>query len=223
MASFVGTNKEFRQYIGPRLRNLVQQFTKKHKAEVSACEHCGTKESLESAHVRGRDRNEIIDLVLKDSTSNGVATVDIAVFEERFRCEHQPLERSILILCKSCHKKYDSKTTNSILKSETEDKSAVTEHDESYLPITLVPSDPDTFRKRLLLSKQATIEIFYSDDRVESKLWNASRFSSSSNVFGNLRSRPEFRSGKWQANGIIKVNVKVLNLKGTLPFNCYVV
>ena len=64
MASFIGTNKEFRRYMGPRLRNLVQQITKSHKAEISACEHCGTKENLESAHVHGRNRNDIIDLSL---------------------------------------------------------------------------------------------------------------------------------------------------------------
>jgi hypothetical protein len=92
MASFIGTNQEFRRYIGPRLRNLVQQLTKKHKAEIAACEHCGTKNDLESAHVKGRDRNEIIDLVLEQFTTNGVVTVDLNVFEEKFKDEHHPLE-----------------------------------------------------------------------------------------------------------------------------------
>ena len=67
MASFIGTNKELRRYIGPRLRNLVQQITKNHKADIAACEYCGNSENLESAHVRGRDRNEIIDLVRADT------------------------------------------------------------------------------------------------------------------------------------------------------------
>jgi hypothetical protein len=61
---FTGTNREFKRYIGPRLRNLVQMITKKHKATVAACEHCGVGEDLESAHIRGRDRNQIIDLLL---------------------------------------------------------------------------------------------------------------------------------------------------------------
>lgn len=211
MASFVGTNKEFRRYIGPRLRNLVQQFTKNHKAEISACEHCGSKENLESAHVHGRDRNDIIDLVLKEYTRNGLATVDIAVFEELFKVEHQPLEKAILILCKSCHKKYDSTTPKSVSVTEVDNQSPVTENNESYLPITLEPSDPDLFKQKLLLTKQATIETFYSDGGIESTSWNASRFSASSSVFGNLRSRPEFRSGNWQAKGIIKAHVKVTN------------
>ena len=49
----------------------------------------------------------------------------------------------------------------------------------------------------------------YIDGRIEQKPWDASRFSVSSNLFGNLRSRPEFRSGNWQAQGIVKVHVRV--------------
>ena len=214
MASFVGTNKEFRRYIGPRLRNLVQQFTKNHKAKISACEHCGSKENLESAHVHGRDRNEIIDLVLSENTHNGIVTVDIANLEERFKEEHHPLEKSILILCRGCHKKYDSKAPQDIsLTQETENinnKPHEAVNNEGYLPITLEPSDPDIFKQELLTSKQAIIETSYSDGRIESRPWNASRFSITSNVFGNLRSRPEYRSGNWQSRGIVKVHVKVV-------------
>lgn len=214
MASFVGTNKEFRRYIGPRLRNLVQQFTKNHKAKVSACEHCGSKENLESAHVHGRDRNEIIDIVLNENTHNGIATVDIGMFEDRFKEEHHPLEKSILILCRSCHKKYDSKTPQPISTHQAtivpQDQSTVSVNNEGYLPIILEPSDPDIFKQELLLTKQAEIETTYSDGRVEKKPWNATKFSISSNVFGNLRSRPEYRSGNWQSRGIIKVHVKVV-------------
>lgn len=214
MASFVGTNKEFRRYIGPRLRNLVQQFTKNHKAEISACEHCGSNENLESAHVHGRDRNEIIDLVLDENTHNGIATVDIGMFEERFKDEHHPLEKSILILCRGCHRKYDSKSPQPTqahqATTDTQTESPASVNNEGYLPITLEPSDPDTFKQELLVSKQAEIETTYSDGRVEYKPWNAARFSVSSNVFGNLRSRPEYRSGNWQSKGIIKVHVKVI-------------
>ena len=58
MAAFVGTNKEFRKYIGPRLRNLVRQITQKYKKEVGTCQHCDTKADLQAAHVHGRGRNE---------------------------------------------------------------------------------------------------------------------------------------------------------------------
>jgi hypothetical protein len=122
MASFIGTHQEFRRYIGPMLRNLVQQITKIHKAEISACEHCGSKENLESAHVKGRNRNEIIDGVLKEFTTNEMITVNLSVFEKKFKEEHRPIEKSILILCRDCHKLYDepeqSASKQEILKLE---------------------------------------------------------------------------------------------------------
>ena len=215
MASFIGTNQEFKRFIGPRLRNLVQQITKNHKAKVATCEHCGSEKNLESAHVHGRDRNEIIDLILAESTNNGVVTVELSKFEEKFINEHQPLEKSILILCRDCHGKYDSRQSNQDA-MESKNNFQFTQvpiaHNVSgeYLPITLEPSDPNIFKKELLNSRNAIIETTYADGRVESRPWNASRFSVSSNVFGNLRSRPEYRSGNWQTRGIKQVHVRIV-------------
>ena len=215
MASFIGTNQEFKRFIGPRLRNLIQQITKNHKAEVASCEHCGSKENLESAHVHGRDRNEIIDLILTDYTNNGVITVELSKFEEKFIYEHHPLEKSILILCKECHGKYDSYPINKVVtepQNNNKPNESPTRHNnpDIYLPITLEPPDPKNFKKELLISKKAIIETTYFDGRVESRPWDASRFSISSNVMGNLRSRPEYRAGNWQTRGIKQVHVKVV-------------
>ena len=60
-----------------------------------------------------------------------------------------------------------------------------------------------------IVSKTAIIETSYNDGRVERKTWNAAKFRASSSVFGNLRSRPEYRSGNWQSRNIEKVHVKV--------------
>lgn len=215
MASFVGTNQEFRRYIGPRLRNLVQQITKNHKAEVSICEHCGTKKDLESAHVQGRDRNQIIDLVLNEYTHNDIVTVDINVFEEQFKQEHHPINKSILILCRSCHRKYDSKVVQELQIKHEESKPQVQAqtfkvNGNGVLPITLEPTDPNIFKNDLLVFKKAEIQTTYSDGRIEQKPWIVTKLKASSNVIGNLRSRPEYRSGNWQSKGIIKVHVKVL-------------
>lgn len=111
MATFTGSHLEFRRYIGPRLRNFVNLITKKHKAKVSKCQHCDKKAELESAHIVGRDRIQIIEQILQPFLKLEVVTVDISTFEELFRKEHVPLEKSILILCRSCHKKYDAKAT----------------------------------------------------------------------------------------------------------------
>jgi hypothetical protein len=79
-----------------------------------------------------------------------------------------------------------------------------------HLPITLTPSDPNEFREHFLLSRLAEIVITYRDGRVERKNWKGLNFSASSNVIGNLRSRPQFRDGQWQAEGIESIAVRVV-------------
>ena len=77
------------------------------------------------------------------------------------------------------------------------------------LPIDLFPADLDIFKDSLLRSRKAKIEITYSNGTTEVKNWNVNRFNGSSNIKGNLRSRPDFRSGKWQASGIERIAVRV--------------
>ena len=75
------------------------------------------------------------------------------------------------------------------------------------LTITFEPSDEQVFKQKLLLIKQAIIETHYANGTVESKVWNIDRFNASSNLLGNLRSRPEFRAGNWQEAGIAHVHL----------------
>ena len=77
------------------------------------------------------------------------------------------------------------------------------------LPITLDPQDSADFLDALLRTKEAWLEVSYSDGRKEVRRWDASRMSTSSNVIGNLRSRPEFRNGTRQKNGIASLRVSV--------------
>ncbi len=113
MASFVGTNEEFKRYIGPMLRNLVQRLTKKYKSEIGCCQHCGATDSLEAAHVHGKDRGVITDKILNDYSNNNVVTIDLAGFEQHFRTEHEVIDETILILCRSCHLYYDANNHSS--------------------------------------------------------------------------------------------------------------
>jgi len=214
MASFIGTNKEFRRYIGPMLRNLVQQITRKYRSTISACQHCGGEMQLQSAHVHGRNRNEIIDHILAKFTYNNVVTVDLIIFEKHFKDEHIPLEKTILILCRKCHMKYDSNDNITSQEQETKDvdnqSRSVEGNTYEILPIALEPNDPDVFKRELLVSKRAEIEISYTDGSVERKMWIADRFRMSSSVMGNLRSRPAFRQSNWRINGIKTVHVKII-------------
>jgi hypothetical protein len=207
MASFTGTKKEFRRYVGPRLRNLVQQITKDHRLRISSCEHCGSAAGLQAAHVRGRDRNQIIDLILDRLTREETFTIDIVEFEKSFKAEHEPLETAILILCSACHKQYDLPTRSQRI---SEGNSSLNVERDGYLPINFVPADSDEFKRELLRTRTAEIITTYRDGRVETKVWNAQNFRATSNVIGNLRSRPEFRNGNWQSRGIREVTVCIL-------------
>lgn len=82
------------------------------------------------------------------------------------------------------------------------------------LPITLKPTTEITFKQALLESKTAEIVIYYKDGRIQRRKWDANRFKETSDVMGNLRSRPEFRKDVWKNSGIDRVEVEVIsNLK----------
>ena len=75
------------------------------------------------------------------------------------------------------------------------------------LPITLEPANSKDFLTKLLRTKEAWMEISFADGLKEVRPWDAAHMAPSSNVLGNLRSRPEFRQGAWQKNGITGLRV----------------
>ena len=77
------------------------------------------------------------------------------------------------------------------------------------LPIILDPVNSREFLQALLRTREAWLEVSYDDGRKEVRRWDASRMSASSNVIGNLRSRPEFRAGRWQERGIVQVRASI--------------
>jgi len=78
------------------------------------------------------------------------------------------------------------------------------------LPIAIDPSDPDQFRDAFIANGRAIMSIHFDDGRIEEEQWLCQRFSPSSNVIGNLRSKPKFRSNVWQRLGITKVIVRII-------------
>ena len=208
MATFEGSNKDFKRWIGPRLRNLVNLITKKHRVAVGACEHCGSKEELESAHVHGRDRTEIIDLILGNEVQdNLVIRLDLDRFEQEFRSAHEPFENVFLILCRNCHRKYDFYAASSVPQAGGASRPDAPHND--VLPISFDPHGAVACKQALLIEKVAEISVVYADGRTEVRHWDASRFSDDSNLIGNIRSRPDLRQGIWQSRGIVKVHVRV--------------
>ena len=166
MASFVGTKEEFKRYVGPMLRNLVQQLTRKHKMEVGQCEHCGTTEMLEAAHIHGKDRGALIDKILNDYTNNNVVTIDLANFEQHFRKEHRIIDETILILCRSCHSKYDSQPP--IDNSQKEQKEKVPTHKSRENLIQASHSKAPS-GKRLFSNQEIQFKISEAAQRLSSR------------------------------------------------------
>ena len=79
----------------------------------------------------------------------------------------------------------------------------------SSLPISLDPENAAAFLAALLRTKEAWLEVLYSDGRKEIRRWDASLMRPSSSVMGNLRSRPEFRAGTWRDNGVARLRVSI--------------
>ena len=92
---------------------------------------------------------------------------------------------------------------------EPPDSSPVVRREEDTLPITLDPPTAEAFRDALLRKREARIFEFYRDGRTIERHWNANNMSESSNVLGNLRSRPQYRKGAWKGLGIQSLTVYV--------------
>ena len=111
---FIGDLKSFNDFIGHRLKNIIPSLTKKYKREIGKCEHCGiTNKEFDAAHKHDFSRKKIIEKILSDFRVDDVKyKVDLIDFEEKYKLEHTPISKVILVLCKSCHTLYDAKKNN---------------------------------------------------------------------------------------------------------------
>jgi hypothetical protein len=76
----------------------------------------------------------------------------------------------------------------------------------SNLDIVYSSESEESFKQELLANKKAYIKLYYTNGSSEIKEWNASRFSSTSRVDGNLRSG--YLRG-WKERGIFKAELAV--------------
>lgn len=212
MAVFVGTIEEFKRYIGPRVKNVVNAMTKGYRKDIGKCEHCSGANDLQSAHIAGKERPGIIADVLKDHTHNAQINIDLEHFESALKEKHYPLNETILVLCKPCHTEYDKKEPPTLDVEILDKGSELTSTEREILEITLDPPNPDDFKNALIRSKRAKIITMFSNGERRTSEWKAEGITTKSKIFGNLRSRREFRSGNWQKNGIAKVVVHVLQV-----------
>lgn len=109
MAQFEGTIKEFTKFIGAYARLKVAFIAVKYKKQIGKCEDCAsTTKVLEAAHINGMERPILIGNILSQFIEGDLVKIDLNEFEERFVDAHTPIEKTIRILCKECHRRYDN-------------------------------------------------------------------------------------------------------------------
>jgi len=122
MAIFEGTLQEFHDFLGPRIRNKVQNMTKKPRLERDGkcegwdgtCLEGDELKELHSAHIHGQERRTIIENVLSPYICGGIVKCDdIGAIEKEILDAHRPIKGHFKFLCPKCHPKYDSKKTAS--------------------------------------------------------------------------------------------------------------
>jgi len=112
---YKGSKKNFNKYFSGYARNLVQNITKKYKKEVGKCEDCGVSNiELDAAHIHGRGRKDIINDILNNFRGIDIVEVNLDDFETMFIKAHKPINQTIKILCKKCHRAYDNKPEEKI-------------------------------------------------------------------------------------------------------------
>lgn len=107
----------------------------------------------------------------------------------------------------------------SAVASRTDDRAAVMPDPDyrstgAVLPITLDPQPESVFLDAALRQGRAWITVEYRDGRRTVDEWKMPRLSKDSRILGNLRSRPDFRQGHWQAKGIVRVRVSASRPSG---------
>lgn len=114
MATFVGTEEEFNHFLMPRICNYIQTLTKPVKRSMNnICQHCGQKKELHAAHIKGRERKDIVhNLLQKYKTADGYQ-VNLNRFKQEIKSVHEPVNECFLFLCQDCHTKYDTDETGS--------------------------------------------------------------------------------------------------------------
>src|SRR5271169_2316455 len=109
MAKFEGSVQEFHHYVGPRIRNAINIFVRKERnSRNGICEHCNKRETiLDAAHIHGRKRRDIIEIILSSYEIDGIVRCDIEAVEREILDGHGVIADTFKFLCKDCHVQYD--------------------------------------------------------------------------------------------------------------------
>ena len=120
MAQFTGDFKSFNKYLGPFVRNRVNQITRPHRdGKNGICAHCNNQfKELDSAHVHGRGRQQIMQEVTRDfQNDEGIICGHLDEIMQAIEQKHEPIEEVIKFLCRDCHREYDAQENQQLVQS----------------------------------------------------------------------------------------------------------
>jgi hypothetical protein len=187
MATFEGTIREFHSYLGPRIRNAINLFARKERmARNGICEGCHRSgQTLESAHVHGKGRRTIIEAVLAAYTVGGQVRCDFAAVEKEILDGHGPIAEAFRFLCSACHRHYDAALDEVAVPVNGREPIAV---HGSGVELHFDPAPESVFKAELIKAKRAYVRLYLADGRVQTKIWNAAKFTADSDLRNNLGS-----------------------------------
>lgn len=119
MAKFIGTIDEFiALFGGTLLTKAVEAYTKEYRDMVGCCQHKGANEiecskTLQTAHNHeaGYDRKGMAVEILKAYENEaGIVEVDFNEFFKKYHAAHQPLHKTVKVLCSKHHGAFDTGT-----------------------------------------------------------------------------------------------------------------
>jgi hypothetical protein len=222
MARFEGSIQEFHHYIGPRIRNIINTFAKKERmARKGVCEglegrNCGkTDQTLESAHIHGRGRRNIIeDILLQRYFKEDIVQCDLKSIEKEILEEHGTIADAFKFLCHQCHVEYDNLERN-MLSTISNPSSIGDLSRQSITPVSInanelnlkfFPDNEVLFKTLLIKSQKAYIFLRKVDGTFEQRTWDATRFRETSNLRGNIFSG---YLRNWKQKGIVEAKFSI--------------
>jgi len=218
MAVFIGTDREYHDYIGPRIRNVVQRITQNEKRKCNrTCAHCKKQNiELEAAHIHGNERKKIVENILSKYKKGDYYEIDIGLIESEIIKAHYPIDQNFIFLCRPCHIKYDSeykdedifeeRINTSIVNINSLPKSKDNTNDDDTEVLKVQRKLPNWFRNKDQYNSiilYAFLSLYDSNERVSyTELEKKANIKSFKSNFDQMKNFGEKNNGKiFEQNG----------------------
>ncbi len=199
MAKFIGTIEEFTTLFGGTLlTNAVEAYTREYKKMVGTCQHKGNmgkkcSRRLEAAHnhIDHYDRIGIAVEILKGYEKDGIVEVDFNDFLRKYHDAHQPLHKTVKILCSTHHGIFDKGTrakseSSNVLRYGMPEKQTA---ERGSCPLEFVPSEEGVINA-LKENGKCFIHYHIFGGTIVTKEWNNTKSEiTGANLYNNLHSK----------------------------------